>query len=149
MKRLCGSILVLVLTLAAGCADPAPEKPKKTQGGVGIEDLKEGDGAEVKRGDWVKVHYTGWLEEGGKKFDSSHDRQEPFVFQVGQGVIDGWSRGVVGMKVGGKRKLFIPADLGYGARGAGPDIPPNANLVFEVEVLGIEEGPPPRKFGDE
>jgi peptidylprolyl isomerase/FKBP-type peptidyl-prolyl cis-trans isomerase FkpA len=89
------------------------------------------------RGKTVEVHYTGWLTDG-KKFDSSHDRNAPFSFRLGAGeVIEGWDRGVAGMKVGGKRKLTLPPELGYGARGAPPDIPPNATLVFEVELLSV------------
>ncbi|MGV0954028.1 MAG: FKBP-type peptidyl-prolyl cis-trans isomerase [Fluviibacter sp.] len=100
-----------------------------------IEDLEVGTGAEAQAGQMVTVHYTGWLTDG-QKFDSSKDRNDPFVFPLGQGmVIKGWDQGVVGMKVGGKRKLTIPAELGYGARGAGGVIPPNATLVFEVELL--------------
>jgi FKBP-type peptidyl-prolyl cis-trans isomerase len=102
-----------------------------------FEDLQEGTGVAAKAGDSVSVHYTGWLANG-KKFDSSHDRKRPFDFQLGAGrVIKGWDEGVAGMKVGGKRKLHIPAALGYGARGAGSAIPPNAELIFEVELLKI------------
>ncbi|MBK6315466.1 MAG: FKBP-type peptidyl-prolyl cis-trans isomerase [Blastocatellia bacterium] len=102
-----------------------------------IEEMTLGDGAEAVPGGWVTVHYTGWLTNG-TKFDSSMDRNEPFGFKLGAGqVIVGWDRGVSGMKVGGKRKLTIPAHLGYGARGAGGVIPPNAVLVFEVELLGV------------
>jgi len=102
-----------------------------------IEDLVVGDGAEAVAGKVVSVHYTGWLTDG-KKFDSSVDRGQPFQFTLGAGqVIQGWDKGVAGMKIGGKRKLTIPSEMGYGARGAGAVIPPNATLVFEVELLGI------------
>jgi peptidylprolyl isomerase/FKBP-type peptidyl-prolyl cis-trans isomerase FkpA len=102
-----------------------------------IEEITVGDGAEAVAGKQVSVHYTGWLTNG-TKFDSSKDRNEPFGFKLGAGqVIAGWDRGVAGMKIGGKRKLTIPAHLGYGARGAGGLIPPNAVLVFEVELLGV------------
>jgi FKBP-type peptidyl-prolyl cis-trans isomerase FkpA len=102
-----------------------------------IEDLVVGDGVEAKSGNAVSVHYTGWLTDG-TKFDSSVDRGQAFGFTLGQGqVIRGWDQGVAGMKVGGKRKLTIPPDLGYGSRGAGGVIPPGATLVFEVELLGV------------
>lgn len=102
-----------------------------------IEDEVVGKGAEAKSGDTVSVHYTGWLTDG-TKFDSSLDRNQPFQFALGQGqVIKGWDEGVAGMKVGGKRKLTIPPDMGYGAQGAGGVIPPNATLVFEVELLSV------------
>ncbi|MBI3145268.1 MAG: FKBP-type peptidyl-prolyl cis-trans isomerase [Pseudogulbenkiania sp.] len=101
-----------------------------------IEELQLGDGTEATVGQEVTVHYTGWLTDG-TKFDSSKDRFQPFSFPLGAGyVIKGWDQGVAGMKVGGKRKLTIPAELGYGARGAGGVIPPNATLKFEVELLG-------------
>jgi FKBP-type peptidyl-prolyl cis-trans isomerase FkpA len=101
------------------------------------EDLVAGNGAEATAGQKVTVHYTGWLTNG-TKFDSSKDRGDPFVFSLGRGqVIKGWDQGVQGMKVGGKRKLTIPPEMGYGSRGAGGVIPPNATLVFEVELLGV------------
>jgi len=109
-----------------------------TASGLIIEELKVGTGAEAAAGQYVSVHYTGWLTDGSK-FDSSKDRGDPFEFPLGAGhVIRGWDEGVQGMKVGGSRKLTIPSDLGYGARGAGGVIPPNATLVFEVELLGTE-----------
>jgi FKBP-type peptidyl-prolyl cis-trans isomerase len=109
-----------------------------TPSGLKYEDLKVGTGAEAKAGQTVSVHYSGWLTNG-KKFDSSVDRGQPFQFPLGAGrVIRGWDEGVQGMKVGGKRKLTIPPDLGYGARGAGGAIPPNATLLFEVELLGVK-----------
>jgi FKBP-type peptidyl-prolyl cis-trans isomerase len=102
-----------------------------------IEDLSVGEGAEAVAGRQVTVHYTGWLTDG-TKFDSSLDRNDPFDFPLGRGhVIRGWDEGVAGMKVGGKRKLTIPPEMGYGARGAGGVIPPNATLVFEVALLGV------------
>jgi len=103
-----------------------------------IEDLSIGTGPEAKVGDRISVHYTGWLADGAK-FDSSRDRNEPFEFILGQGnVIEGWDKGVVGMKVGGKRKLVIPPQMAYGERGAGGIIPPNAVLTFEVELLAVQ-----------
>lgn len=108
-----------------------------TPSGLSFEELVLGEGAVAQSGRSVTVHYTGWLENG-KKFDSSKDRGDPFVFPLGAGhVIRGWDEGVQGMKVGGMRKLTIPPDLGYGARGAGGVIPPNATLVFEVELLNV------------
>src|SRR5215467_9908502 len=108
-----------------------------TPSGLTVEDVVVGDGTLAVAGQRVTVHYTGWLTDG-TKFDSSKDRGDPFVFPLGAGhVIKGWDEGVQGMKVGGTRKLTIPPDLGYGARGAGGVIPPDATLVFEVELLGI------------
>ena len=112
-----------------------------TASGLIVDDKVVGNGAEAKAGKKVSVHYTGWLFYGGergKKFDSSKDRGEPFEFPLGAGhVIKGWDEGVAGMKVGGTRVLTIPPQLGYGARGAGGVIPPNATLIFEVELLGV------------
>jgi FKBP-type peptidyl-prolyl cis-trans isomerase len=113
----------------------------KTASGLVIEDLVVGSGDAAGAGQRVSVHYTGWLSENGKagnKFDSSKDRGQPFMFSLGRGeVIRGWDEGVNGMKVGGKRMLTIPPNLGYGARGAGGVIPPNATLLFEVELLAV------------
>ncbi|MGE0800945.1 MAG: FKBP-type peptidyl-prolyl cis-trans isomerase [Lautropia sp.] len=117
-------------------------------GGLGIDDVEVGSGDVAAAGQQVTVHYTGWLwqadadePEGGRaggKFDSSKDRNDPFSFRLGAGqVIAGWDRGVAGMRVGGKRRLLIPAALGYGARGAGGVIPPNATLLFEVDLLSV------------
>jgi FKBP-type peptidyl-prolyl cis-trans isomerase FkpA len=112
-----------------------------TPSGLQFEDTVAGTGAEAKAGHTVSVHYTGWLYNDGvkgAKFDSSKDRNDPFEFGLGGGqVIRGWDEGVQGMKVGGTRVLVIPAALGYGARGAGGVIPPNATLMFEVELLGV------------
>lgn len=108
-----------------------------TDSGLVIEDISVGSGAEAGTGQTVSVHYTGWLIDG-TKFDSSKDRDEPFEFPLGtRRVIAGWDEGVVGMRIGGRRKLTIPPALGYGARGAGGVIPPDATLVFEVELLGL------------
>jgi FKBP-type peptidyl-prolyl cis-trans isomerase FkpA len=116
-------------------------KMKTTTSGLQYEDTVEGTGATAAAGNHVSVHYTGWLYVdgvAGKKFDSSKDRGEPFQFPLGGGrVIRGWDEGVAGMKVGGSRKLVIPPELGYGARGAGGVIPPNATLLFEVDLLGV------------
>jgi FKBP-type peptidyl-prolyl cis-trans isomerase len=116
----------------------ATSKTVTTASGLKYQVLKTGTGAVAKAGQSVSVHYTGWLTNG-KKFDSSVDRGQPFEFNLGAGqVIRGWDEGVAGMKVGEKRKLTIPADLGYGAAGAGGAIPPNATLVFDVELLGVK-----------
>ncbi len=106
-----------------------------------ITEVRVGDGAEARAGQTVTVHYTGWLYDNGQqgpKFDSSRDRGQPFQFPLGAGhVIRGWDQGVAGMKVGGQRTLIIPPEMGYGARGAGGVIPPNATLKFDVELLGV------------
>ena len=119
----------------------ANAEPVKMKSGLSYEDVQMGTGAEAVSGKTVEVHYTGWLDENGqkgKKFDSSVGGA-PFSFPLGAGrVIKGWDEGVAGMKVGGKRTLMIPAELGYGARGAGGVIPPNANLIFDVELLEVE-----------
>ncbi len=113
-----------------------------TASGLQITDTKVGSGATPKTGQTCVMHYTGWLYNNGvkgAKFDSSLDRGEPFEFQIGMGqVIKGWDEGVASMKVGGKRTLIIPPQLGYGARGAGGVIPPNATLIFDVELLGVK-----------
>jgi peptidylprolyl isomerase len=113
-----------------------------TPSGLKIIDTQPGTGASPKSGQTCVMHYTGWLYENatkGKKFDSSVDRNEPFAFKIGVGqVIRGWDEGVSTMKVGGKRTLIIPPELGYGARGAGGVIPPNATLIFDVELLDIK-----------
>ena len=108
-----------------------------TKSGLMYEDKTIGDGFQAKAGDLVSVHYTGWLEDG-TKFDSSKDRNQAFRFNLGAGmVIKGWDEGVAGMKIGGIRKLTIPSELGYGSRGAGSVIPPNATLIFEIELLAV------------
>ena len=125
-------------------ASMAAAEPVMAEGGLQLVDLVEGDGAEAGKGNSIVVHYTGWLyDEGaennrGSKFDSSLDRGQPFEFPLGSGrVIRGWDEGFAGMRVGGKRVLVIPPEMGYGARGAPPVIPPNSTLVFEVELLDI------------
>ncbi|HET9963472.1 MAG TPA: FKBP-type peptidyl-prolyl cis-trans isomerase [Nitrospiraceae bacterium] len=124
------------ISMGQGQAGSAPAEIT-TDSGLKYVDLVVGTGREAAVGDQATVHYTGWLTDG-KKFDSSVDRREPFSFPLGSGrVIRGWDEGVVGMKVGGKRKLTIPPQLGYGSRGAGGVIPPNATLVFDVELLEV------------
>ncbi len=114
-----------------------PEEVIQTATGLEYVEIVEGAGAQPKPGDSVSVHYTGWLKSG-QKFDSSHDRGQPLIFPLGRGrVIKGWDEGVASMKVGGKRKLIVPAHLGYGDRGTGGVIPPGATLIFEVELVGI------------
>ena len=123
---------------AAGATTTAGPSIVTTADGLQYQVLTPGTGAVAAAGHMVSVHYTGWLTDG-KKFDSSVDRGQPFQFNLGAGqVIKGWDEGVAGMKVGEKRKLTIPANLGYGERGAGGVIPPNATLVFDVELLGVQ-----------
>ena len=141
MKSLYLSSLIAmgVLTLAVGVGGSMAESNQEvtTPSGLKYVDQAVGTGDVAVVGKNVSVHYTGWLENG-KKFDSSVDRGQPFSFPLGAGrVIKGWDEGVQGMKVGGKRKLTIPSDLGYGSRGAGGVIPPNATLIFDVELLGV------------
>ena len=110
-----------------------------TPSGLQYQEIEVGSGAKPKAGQDVVVHYTGWLESNSEKFDSSVDRGQPFTFTLGQGmVIKGWDEGLASMNIGGKRRLIIPAGLGYGARGAGGVIPPNATLVFDVELLDVQ-----------
>ena len=131
-----------LLTASEGALAQSKGKTMTTASGLQIIDTKEGTGASPKSGQTCVMHYTGWLYENGqkgKKFDSSVDRNEPFEFPIGQRrVIAGWDEGVASMKVGGKRTLIIPPALGYGARGAGGVIPPNATLMFDVELLGVK-----------
>ena len=150
-RRAHGLALVACITASVGIfATMAPTaataqeigKMTTTPSGLQIEDTTAGTGATPKSGQICVMHYTGWLYENGvkgKKFDSSLDRGQPFEFPIGQGhVIRGWDEGVSTMKVGGKRTLIIPPELGYGARGAGGVIPPNATLMFDVELLGVK-----------
>ena len=150
-KTLYVSALTALLLTVSGCqaeSNPSPqEKPAMTAAMTELQkiDTQVGTGREAEPGFNVTVHYTGWLydeaAEGkkGKKFDSSVDRKEPFNFFLGGGqVIQGWDEGFAGMKIGGKRTLIIPAEMGYGARGAGGAIPPNATLVFDVELLDVK-----------
>jgi peptidylprolyl isomerase len=127
---------------AAKCALLACMAMTKTASGLSYEDTRPGEGASPAHGQTCVMHYTGWLwldGTKGEKFDSSLDRGRPFTFPIGQGqVIKGWDEGVATMKIGGQRTLLIPPELGYGARGAGGVIPPNATLLFEVELLGVQ-----------
>lgn len=150
--RLAWPLLALMCVVCnADDAKPAPAAPSSTTTaeGLAITELAPGKGAPIAAGSVAVVHYTGWLydtgatDNKGTKFDSSVDRKQPFRFTLGRSeVIAGWDQGVEGMKVGGKRRLVIPAALAYGDRGAGGVIPPGATLVFDVELLGIESGTP-------
>ncbi|MEZ5500603.1 MAG: FKBP-type peptidyl-prolyl cis-trans isomerase [Steroidobacteraceae bacterium] len=140
---------VVAIALLSGCGqDEVPPPPAVDPGStsqVQITEITPGKGAAIEAGQTAQVHYSGWLyaegapEQKGRKFDSSLDRNQPFEFRIGAGqVIAGWDQGVAGMRAGGKRRLVIPPELGYGARGAGGVIPPGATLVFDVELLAIK-----------
>ncbi len=132
-----GLVLFTLLPLQQVSVMAAEGKQIEMPSGLRYVDILEGEGAQPQKGQLVFVHYTGWLEDG-TKFDSSLDRNEAFSFRVGAGrVIRGWDEGVSSMKVGGKRRLTIPSRLAYGARGAGGVIPPNATLIFEIELLKV------------
>lgn len=134
--------LCVAISMPAAAGDQGAPQTMTMASGLKFVDTQPGTGAYPKKGQVCVMHYTGWLYENGakgKKFDSSHDRGEPFEFEIGVGqVIRGWDEGVATMKVGGKRTLIIPSDLGYGARGAGGVIPPNATLLFDVELLAVK-----------
>ena len=151
-KSLASLIVVAAMTAGLACSQPVAQSPSSAgaapanatarevtlSDGLKYTDDQVGTGTEATAGKTVSVHYTGWLLDG-TKFDSSRDRGQPFSFPLGAGrVIKGWDEGVAGMKIGGKRTLVIPPDLGYGARGAGGVIPPNATLKFEVELLDVK-----------
>jgi FKBP-type peptidyl-prolyl cis-trans isomerase len=167
MKRIFATAIIVLAALAVAAQTPATQTPThkiqvvpntkaptkvtgdgvKTDSGLQYWDIKVGTGQVAKAGDHVKVHYTGWLTTG-KKFDSSVDARQPFDFTIGQGdVIKGWDEGVTGMKVGGKRQLRIPPELGYGATGTpdGGPIPPNATLIFDIQLLSVAPDAPAPK----
>jgi FKBP-type peptidyl-prolyl cis-trans isomerase len=135
------ALAALCATAFADTSAPAPTKGMKATvlpDGLEYVDMKKGTGAEAKAGKKVKVHYTGWLADSKKKFDSSVDRHEPIEFTLGVGmVIKGWDEGIEGMKVGGRRQLHIPAKLGYGERGAGESIPANSDLIFDCALVEV------------
>ena len=156
MKRLFSGAIIagaIILLAAVAVAQTAAAKPKtpntnaptkvtgdgvKTDSGLQYWEIRVGPGEVAKEGSHVRVHYTGWLTTG-KKFDSSVDAGKPFDFNIGNGeVIKGWEEGVAGMKVGGKRQLRIPPELAYGAEGTPPTIPPNATLIFDIQLLGVQ-----------
>ena len=139
------SVAALVVMCATAFADtsaPTPVKGMKATvlpDGLEYVDIRKGNGAEAKPGKKIKVHYTGWLADSKKKFDSSVDRHEPIEFTLGSGmVIKGWDEGIDGMNVGGRRQLHIPAKLAYGEHGAGDAIPPNADLIFDCALVAVE-----------
>jgi FKBP-type peptidyl-prolyl cis-trans isomerase len=144
LRRIVPALLVtLVAAMTFGQVKDGPPKiegkPTTTPSGLKYWDVQKGTGAVAVSGMRVKVHYTGWLASNGKKFDSSVDRNQPFQFPLGAGrVIKGWDEGVKGMHVGGKRRLEIPPDLGYGSQGAPGAIPPNSTLIFDVELLDVQ-----------
>ena len=143
------ALLAAVTLTPTYSANPSSTTPKatKTDSGLQIIEIKEGTGPTPKPGDTLRVHYTGTLPNG-TKFDSSRDRKEPFEFILGQGqVIKGWDEGICLMKVGGRSNLIIPAELGYGAQGAGGKIPPNSTLHFDVELIGIQGKPEDKSAG--
>jgi FKBP-type peptidyl-prolyl cis-trans isomerase len=143
MRHLGIALLAVAVFAVALHADHKPDpkiKIQKSDSGLQYQDLKVGDGDTAKKGDTVEVHYTGWLAKDGKKFDSSVDRKKTFKFALGAGkVIKGWDEGVAGMKVGGKRKLIIPAKLAYGEKEIEDVIPANSDLVFDVELIGVKK----------
>lgn len=139
MIRRFGTGVLLFAVACLGCGEAEKANWTTTSSGLKYEDLEEGDGPAAKKGDLVKVHYTGVLAENKRQFDSSRGK-EPLPFTIGaREVIPGWEEGIVGMKVGGKRRLYIPARLAYDRRGYPPDIPPDADLLFEVQLEAINK----------
>ena len=142
LARAAVALAILAVSAPVGRSDAADNQVTEMPDGLKYTDTKTGDGTVARSGNKVSVHYTGWLSDNGakgKKFDSSVDRGQPFQFTLGaKQVIAGWDEGVAGMKVGGKRTLTIPPELGYGARGAPGAIPPNSTLIFDVELLQVQ-----------